>query len=418
MTVNLRVMTLDEIDRALADWRERLQRVDENLLALEQEPTFQFLETMYAGDQEPLSGQTAARAIPALEAMRELFQQRHALSDVIDHAARLRGAVSRFFPTRESLLEISQLLRGPAIKLPAIKTPLAQRGLLSSAERDNAITPEALITAMIEAFERARDAVIAIDQAWERLIPTLTSADQELVALENRARALGVEASADLARGREQVDALRQRIARDPLGATAGVEGQLQPLLQQLRARVETIAQQREQVQAQQTRARALLLELRRVHADAQAALERCRQEIADPPAPQTPLDDAQIDGLATWLERLDTTVAGGRWPAAQVGLTRWMEAAEGYLASERAAYQANNAPLAQREELRGRLSARRAQLQSLQARGLVMESRLELKALELEAGLKQRPTPVAALSPQVEAFEDELTALLRRRNP
>src|SRR5215813_5736457 len=82
-------MTLEEIDQALAEWHERLRHVDENLLALDDQPTYRRLEGT-AGAPAPLEGVTRERVAPALAAMRELFLQRSRLNGVLARAAALR----------------------------------------------------------------------------------------------------------------------------------------------------------------------------------------------------------------------------------------------------------------------------------------------------------------------------------------
>jgi len=65
--------------------------------------------------------------------------------------------------------EIQSLLRGPSIQLPTVATPLEQRGLLTKDVQAQGITPESLLTAMTQAFDAAKSAVLAVDAAWNRL---------------------------------------------------------------------------------------------------------------------------------------------------------------------------------------------------------------------------------------------------------
>src|SRR5262249_42100352 len=123
-------MTVEEIDQALATWTERLQRVDENLLALEDEPTCRLLE------RTAIEGVTAARVTPALAAMRELFARRGLLQEMLSRVRERRTHVSHFRPSGAALAEIDALLHGPSIHLPPVQTPLAQRGLLSAAAHE------------------------------------------------------------------------------------------------------------------------------------------------------------------------------------------------------------------------------------------------------------------------------------------
>jgi hypothetical protein len=400
-------MTIEEIDEALATWTERLQRVDENLLALEDEPTCRLLE------RTVIEGVTAARVTPALAAMRELFARRGLLQEMLSRVRERRTRVSHFLPSGGVLAEIDALLHGPSIHLPPVQTPLAQRGLLSAAAHEDTIRPDDLLAAMLQAFEVARDAVMAVDAAWGRLYPAVDSMEREVEALAALASSLGANEESELAAARAEIAALRERIGCDPLGVTTGLEQQVAPLLQRVRTRLTALAEQREQVRAGRGRAQALLQELRETVRACREAYERACREIADAP-PAAPPDPALVDGLAVWLDRLDGVMELGHWPAAAVGLRRWLEAAGSALQEAEGAHAASAAPLAAREELLGRLSARKAQLRALQTRGLVFAPELEARALELEALLQQRPTPLAAASKQVAAFERQLAALAR----
>jgi hypothetical protein len=408
MTTNSRPMTLDDIDRALADWQERLARVDENLIELDGEPTCELLE------KSELEGITKERVTPALAAMRELFAQRTALNNVLDRARALRASTPRHWPSPRGLAEIEQLLRGPSIKLPPVRTPLAQRGLLTAAQREDAICPEDLLAAMTQAFEVARDAVLAVDAAWTRLNPGLEDAERQVEALERRARSLGAEAGPELAGARGQIEALRRRVSRDPLGTAEGFEGSLTPLLANVRARLDALVAERDQLQRDRDRARRLCQELREAHRAFVEAQARYRREILDPPAAPSPPEDAAIEGLASWLETLEATLNAGHVQAARVGLSRWLDSAEGYLAQERAARTALDGALAAREELLGRLSARRAQVDSLGRRGLPQAPELEATAQALEALLLRLPAPLAEATRRVAEFEAQLAKAQR----
>jgi len=116
-------LTTDEVDRALADWQVRLRRIDDNLVALETNPTCMLLEQ--AADRG-LDGATRARVAPALAAMRELFAQRGLLDDVLERATTIRKGLNRLWPT-DALRDIERLLSGPSITLPPVETPLARR---------------------------------------------------------------------------------------------------------------------------------------------------------------------------------------------------------------------------------------------------------------------------------------------------
>src|SRR5262249_37230389 len=140
------------IDPLLASWDERLRRVDENLLALEAEPTYQMLA---GAPRAPTDGVTRARVEPALDALAQLFEQRVRLTAVLETATAIRATFSSLWGNDEKVAEIERLLYGPSIKVASRHTPLAQRSLLDAATSDIAWTPEDLLRAMAKAFETA-----------------------------------------------------------------------------------------------------------------------------------------------------------------------------------------------------------------------------------------------------------------------
>jgi hypothetical protein len=173
-------VTLDEIDKELADWKTKLQLASDNMLALTQLITYERLAGEAGWPRVQLTGATEARVVPALAAMRELWSHYSLLTDLVTRATEMRNSMSWLLPSGKRLEEIEKLLRGPSIKLPPSVTPLQQRGLLTAAEVAQSITPQRLLEAMTTCFEIARDAVLAVDAAWNRLVPLLDRYDTEV----------------------------------------------------------------------------------------------------------------------------------------------------------------------------------------------------------------------------------------------
>jgi hypothetical protein len=132
-------------------------------------------------------------------------------------------------------------------------------------------------------------------------------------------------------------------------------------------------------------------------------------REIAGASAPGEPTPDDRIDALPMWLQKLEAVAREGRAAAAEVGLSKWNAAARGYLATDEAIAGAFAAVVGRRDELVGRLRARRAQAQALVARGVAVDSALEDVAREAEKLLGRRPTALAQAAALVERYEREL---------
>jgi len=397
------MMTIDEVDRALADWQARLRLIDDNLVSLETSPVCMLLEQ---AKDTGLDGTTRARVVPALDAMRELFSQRSLLDDTLARAADLRKGLNRLFPG-DALKEIERVLRGPSIALPPVATPMARRGLLDAAETTTSISADQLLAAMVHSFEQARDAVAAVDEAWTRLTPQADQAAAEATRLEAQAKSLGQNATAPLSAVRAQLDATRSRIARDPLGATDDLATGVLARLDQLGKELAALGARHRQVCTDLERAHALLDDIRATHHDAGEARSRC---VAETDAAAAPLiDQGRIDGLAQWLSTLDDTMTAGRWAAAGVGVTRWLTAGQELQHEEEALLHSCREPLDRRDELAGRLSARRQQAIVLQSRGRAPDAALDELAARAQGLLDQRPVPLDAAAAAVSAYEARL---------
>jgi hypothetical protein len=405
-------MGAEVVDRVLSEWDERLRRIDESLLALEAEPTYQMLAPR-ASPRAPLEGETARVVAPALEALDDVFEYRGKLTEVLERAREMRASMSglAFWGNDEKEREVYALLQGPSIELPPEATPLARRALLDPGARDVRVVPEQLLLAMGAAYERARDAVVAVQQAWERIEPVLAVVERQLEDARSTAVMLKIEAAVEdeLRAVAQELEAARVQVARDPLGATADVAARLTPRASAIHRQLAGLAAQRDRVTSALARARSTLVRLREVHAAALSAAEAMPREIAGASAPAAPTDEALLEGLLPWLDKLEQVVREGRFQPAEVGLSKWDAAAQAYLASDEKIAGALAAVLARRDELAGRLRARRAQAQALAARGATLDPALEDMAREAEKLLARRPTPLAHVAALVERYESEM---------
>jgi hypothetical protein len=405
-------MSAEVVDRVLAEWDERLRRIDESLLALEAEPTYQMLAPR-ASTRAPLQGETARVVAPALEALNDVFEYRGKLTEVLERAREMRASMSglAFWGNDEKEREIYALLQGPSIELPPEATPLARRALLDPGARDVRVVPEQLLAAMAAAYERARDAVVAVQQAWERIEPVLARVERQLEDARGTAAMLKIEAAVEgeLGAVARELEAARVLVAQDPLGATADVAARLSPRASAIHQQLAGLAAQRDRVTSSLARAQSTLVRLREVHAAALSAVDAMPREIAGASAPGAPTDEAQLEGLVPWLDKLEQVVREGRFQPAEVGLSKWDAAAQAYLTSDEKIAGALVAVVARRDELAGRLRARRAQAQALAARGVTLDPALEDMAREAEKLLARRPTPLAHVAALVERYESEM---------
>ena len=69
------MMTIEHIDQLLTDWKHKVNLVSQNLIELQDLPTYQQLAGALGVSKTHLTGITATQVIPALEAINDLFQQ-------------------------------------------------------------------------------------------------------------------------------------------------------------------------------------------------------------------------------------------------------------------------------------------------------------------------------------------------------
>lgn len=401
-------MNLEQIDRLLADWKKKLEIVSQNLIDLHGLATYQRLTGTSGFPKAELKGITRSRVTPALEGMTELFGHFDLLLTTITKAAQLRKQVSPLWGSQQKLDEIEQILTGTSIQLAVVQIPLAQRGLLSESQSATAIAPDNLLAAMTSAFQVARDAVIAVDEAWNRLEPALIAANDEILSLQRLAASPGIDSLPELATARERIGWLRDRIETDPLGVSDDFDLEIQAPIARVKATLQQLAQQQTKVREGLAIAQQQLFKLNELHAKAQTAFAESQEKVVDLSSLKAPLTNEQIDAISQWLTRLETKYKEGLLNPVSVGLENWNAKVKEYIVAEERAIAANNAPLQLRRELRGRLDALKAKAL---ARGLAEDRVLSELAENAKQLLYDRPTPLDKAAELVTLYEKRLNS-------
>ena len=384
----------------------KVDLVCQNLIDLHGLPTYQQLTGASGFPKVELTGMTAARVTPALEAMSELYQHFDLLLKTVDRATELRKQVRRFLGS-EQINEIEQILTGPSIDLPSVQTPLVQRGLLTASETAKAIAPEKLLALMNNAFQTAKDAVIAVDEAWLRL-PTLADAEAETISLQQLANSLGIGNLSELSAARQQIASLRASLESDPLGVSADLDREINPLILRVKTTLQQVVKQQTQLQEELASAQKLLKKLVELHACASTVYAESTLKVVESSL-QTP-STQEIDALKAWLRRLDAKFAEGLLHPVRIGLENWTAKVKEYTVAVEGAYVANKTLLETRAELRGRLEALKAKAL---AQGLVEDATLTELAEQAKQLLYTRPTPLEKAAELTSQYQKRLNNLV-----
>jgi hypothetical protein len=396
--------TAAEVDRLLAAWDERLRRMDDNLLALEADPTYRLCE----GGRAKLEGLTRERLGPALSGVTALFGDRERLGEVIDRARAVRTSMSAltFWDNDERQAEIATLLLGESIVDAEGPTSLAGRRLLDDGVRVVKVSPDVLLARMSATFDAARDALALVARTWSKIEPKLAESRERLRRIEQDDLASGMAAELDVVR--QVLLDVESRVARDPLGAADEVHREVEAPLARVEASLTDARAARGRLDTAVSEARALLSEATRVHGEARRALDAVVAEIAlGPGVASLAADDAAVTDLSPWLDRLVAASQRGHVGPAEIGLSRFRDAAAATLGKDRAALTRVATLRERRDELEGRVSARRAQLRARSG-----DPRLFERLAEAERLLRERPCRLAEATEAVESFEAAMRGL------
>jgi hypothetical protein len=235
-----------------------------------------------------------------------------------------------------------EALAGPA----AVTLPDGSTIGIAALIEDVALRVEHVGTEVTRVAGTARQAVAKVDAARVAFHDLLV-----------RAGAVGADDDVEITRVRTAIEQATAAVAADPAGATG--LGDLDQLLDTARQRVQALERSLGALPAQLAAAAVQLDEIEALVARGAEDLTLTRAKVADPPGVRPPVDLA-ADGdraLRPWLERIR---AQGGEPAA-AALAAWQRAADARLAEARQVAEANAAPLARRNELRGLLDAYRA---------------------------------------------------------
>ncbi len=356
-------MTLAQIDDALRGLRQASDRMTDNLMELENDPTRKVL------DEASLTGVTAERWRQARATLGQLWQWFSQLKDVLDQTIELRGSKPRVDSDR--LARLDQLVNGPSIEVSNQQIPLAERGLLGPAETTVHCSPNQLLARMSDSFDRVKEVVVAASQAWSPLLPRLQTGQTELAAADRLAASLQEQHVPELDALRAQLDSIGDRLATDPLSIQPGAADQVITGLIAARQDLEELASLRDNLTARLDQASGLWAELQRTVETARDTHAEAELKIASPAIPPAPRLDPDF---GRHLDRVRALAARSEWRAARRELREWSRTATSLLGNARRVGEASRLPIDQRNELRGRLDAYRAKANRL---GLLEDSRL-----------------------------------------
>jgi hypothetical protein len=395
-------MTLQDVDRALEVWRGRLTAIAENLMELQGDATYRALTGTGGLDKLIVTGVTRTTVQPAVSAMHVIFQQFGLLQSTISQAENMRAELPALFGAEAKLREIQRLLFGRSVELPEVDVPLEERRLLGGIRSSQSVAPEELLEPMTKTFAAARDAVLSVDRAWTQFADSSGRIEAELGRLRRQTALPSALLEPDLDAARAKLDEVREHVKTDPLGAQGELRAAVEPMLARVAQKVSAAAQLASQMRA----ARGRWEDVRRLHAEAVAAVEEARGKVTQGDGLPPAVTEEKMQGLGEWLSRLERKRDEGALEAVTVGVRNWNAAADACVVDDKRACAAAQAWMETRRELRGRMDALKAKAR---AYGMAETGEVAELGSAAEAMLFARPTDLKSAAAAVARYEHRL---------
>jgi hypothetical protein len=223
----------------------------------------------------------------------------------------------------------------------------------------------ALLTEIRRRFDAVRSAVADIDRLWVTILPRVEAARATLERLQDEVDELGVPEPL-IGRARALADDLADRLVEDPASVNPRDGANLDLQVAEAAKQVAALRTKHDNLDDDLGATEELLASLRVLRARAEAARSEAASKVVAPeglvrvPGPAV-LDGP--DGLAARLDGLFENAAAVGWARKRSLLDTWLSSARKLEAQLLRANEANRAPIAARDELRGRLQAYRAKM-------------------------------------------------------
>lgn len=467
-------MTLDELDKNLAQLRAELDAIRTNLLELDDMTVVRLMKDK--ADQ--LQGKTREKVRHALEAVSRLWVEFGALEGVCDKAEAARKNLPKWRQGK-AIEEIEKILSAD-IQLDSEEVPFDQRGLFSGAERKHMVSPGQLKEMMARSFESAKKIFIELQNKITTLHDQYETVKAEAESLKREAESFGKGVPAAVTDLLARLESTNKRRRRDLLSVTSDLALDMQPYLEKARAAVAELARERDKIRKDVDRAgrrleeiaelykqslkrsdagtvtkplsdrleelkkalseekwatvgagigqwheeckvvRELILALRQacerleqvkiLRTQCLQLYKNCETEIDNPQGLVAPVG---TKSLAEWLDTLMRALSEGRQEAARTGLSEWSRECEALGASIQSAVQANQRPLEKKQELARRWAEAQRKTEEFEGKGLVVDKALTTFGNKAEELMSASKVNLEEAEQMIYSYETRLAGLI-----
>ncbi len=342
-------MDTEQIDILLNRYDGAVARIAANLVELDDHPTYALVTS------GALTGVTGARAKTAALNSPKLWVGLDALRQTLDRATAIRESGRLSGSER---LELEAILTRDSVLLGTTDTPLAERDLLQQPSVDQHVSIENLLGLLRQYYTPLRELIAEIDAVWRDVLPRLDAAETTVHGLEQDLEALAVAEPA-VTQARSLISDARQAIMDDPLSLAPETGDNLDAAVAEAAHQVGLLRHAQQNLDADLAQTDVLLADARVLRSRAATAYSEAQIKILEPVGLKRVPGEAAIEELARRAETLRAPTEQS-WQELRAELDSWLGLAQRLVNQLATAAEANVAPLAERDQLRGLLTAYR----------------------------------------------------------
>jgi hypothetical protein len=346
----------------------------------------------------------------------------------------LEGALARAKLARQNLptfgqgkvlAQITEILTGPSVELPAIPVPFEQRTLDSEAEIIPTITMTELKKQAVAAFDAAKRSIQMLKESWALLDEIAREIDDDRHRLEKQASLFGRDAVPAIPALVAKIRAFEHVRKTDPYFFTlatedrlwpraevkASVEMFLSPELGRARGAVKGLEKEREAIADKIRSAPAQIEHLMRRREKALSLYQESQTELKSTEGLRVP---PSLKELTAQLKDLEAVLTAGDWTKAAIGIETWLNTHEVVQDATEQAVTANRARLARLKELRSRWMTARQRREECEKSQPIADKALDRFGERAEQLLTLEPDLEQA-EQMIYSYETRLGELLNR---
>lgn len=392
--------TAEQLDRELAAAQSAIAGIGASLLELESARTHRAPEAAHLTGSSAAAWETCGRQLEALWTCYHVVTL--TLTAVADQRAASRGR----------LPEVSELwdrLTGPSVELPTESLQSVRRGLPGASSISSHERVATLLGLMKAGYEQAAETVASLSAVRDLVAPRLDELDQQLRAVETRAASVGIRLPNEAFHLKAVLEELQRNAESDPLSVDPARVASLASAVERIGSGVDAAVGEAASVDRS---AEEVYMKLAAADEHLRAATEeaeRASEKVVGGHAVVARCNDmaASLAVLRAEADAISELESQDRMAAARKLRSlgpRVMAACDDALRVRESCA----APLAARQELRGRLDAYRAKAR---ATGRAEDLTLEQLYRAAEDALYSAPCDLVAAERRLEAYQAEILA-------